>query len=425
MAPEPYAAISAERGVAAYAGVDNALLKQRHDFLRPDSIVGVVLVTDRDDASIDALSFGGRGHAFASRVFPAPPPWAADPGRERPASLGGGTTAPRGTPACALDPASPACAPCARPCASGFCFDAACVAPNHAPYHGPEEDALSVRFHRMKARYGIEPRYPVSRYVAGFRDARIPDRSSEHDAAGTYVGRATCGNALFLGTLPVSLAEGPNGTFAASDENGPMKDAEGRALDVCHLPAGSRTPEDVFLLVLAGVPGDLAAAPLDAPAWARMLGRDPARFDEAGTDPRMRASAPPRPVRPTTAIAPGAGYVEVRDWDTGHNALQFACTFPLSPERREGYRPGDDFACADGSPAPLCDAPSTQTGRRRVRGRAFPSPRPLWLARDLGAQASVASACPAVSSDATDPGYGFAPALAGFPGALGRALERK
>lgn len=113
------------------------------------------------------------------------------------------------------------------------------------------------------------------------------------------------------------------------------------------------------------------------------------------------------------------------DWDTGRVSLQYACTFPLLSERVERYRPGADFACADGSHAPLCDRPSPATQRTRVRGRAFPSPRPLWLARELGAQARIASACPRVTAAGGDVRDGFAPSLGGFARAVGGALVKK
>jgi len=52
--PEPYDTIRIDsifggHGIAVLNGVDEALLKQRADFLRPDSLVSVVLVTDEND----------------------------------------------------------------------------------------------------------------------------------------------------------------------------------------------------------------------------------------------------------------------------------------------------------------------------------------------------------------------------------------
>jgi hypothetical protein len=393
--PAPYAVVQ----VATFKGIDNDVLKQRHDFLRPDSIVAVVLATDADDASLDPGSDGGRGYAFGSAVFPAASPWADDPARTRPLSLGGGTTAPRATGACAKDPASSACASCVRPCGPGaLCLDItpACT----PPYFAPEDDALPVRFHRMKARYGVEPRFPVARYVSGLR--------------GRVLGAAACRNPLFAKALPVAAEAVAGGRFLASDENGPMRDDLGRTLDVCDLPGGTRAPEDVLLLAITGVPADLAPDDGSEAPWVRVLGRDPSRFDESGLDPRMIASTQPRPGRKDDGDPP--------DWDTGRASLQYACTFPVDPERVERYRTGPDYACADGSNAPLCDGPPTATQRNRVRGRAFPSPRPLWLARELGAQARIASACPRFPAAPQD---GFAPSLGAFARLVGAVLSKQ
>lgn len=129
----------------------------------------------------------------------------------------------------------------------------------------------------------------------------------------------------------------------------------------------------------------------------------------------MIASTQPRARRPDDGDLP--------DWDTGHVSLQYACTFSLAPDRVEPYRSGADYPCADGSRAPLCDGPPPATQRNRVRGRAFPSPRPLWLAKELGARARIASACPRFPPQ--DPRHGFAPSLGGFARVVGAVLSKE
>ena len=86
VAPDPWADVSVdENGRASYSGLNGDTLRQRHDFLRPDSMVAVVLVTDEDDSSLDPLSVGRTGYYFSSSNFPGgnarfdgrPPPLAA------------------------------------------------------------------------------------------------------------------------------------------------------------------------------------------------------------------------------------------------------------------------------------------------------------------------------------------------------------
>jgi len=55
--PNPYDSITVDKaggglGVAVLTGTDTALLAQRKDFLRPDSLVSVIMVTDENDCSI-------------------------------------------------------------------------------------------------------------------------------------------------------------------------------------------------------------------------------------------------------------------------------------------------------------------------------------------------------------------------------------
>src|SRR5207248_240716 len=103
--PTPLDAIIKDAaGRAQPTGTDYTLLAQRKAFFRPDSMVGVVLITDEDDVSIDARALGGFGYGFASRSFPRSLV-------QRPGT-GAGTTAPRGTSACAANPAADDCTSC-------------------------------------------------------------------------------------------------------------------------------------------------------------------------------------------------------------------------------------------------------------------------------------------------------------------------
>ena len=105
--PDPWAKVTVDANNQADLGgpgdIDVDLLAQRADFLRPDSLVAVILLTDEDDSSVDPLSVGGQGWAFMANQFPGSPIFRAD---------GKTTTAPRGTSACDTDPGSPDCTSC-------------------------------------------------------------------------------------------------------------------------------------------------------------------------------------------------------------------------------------------------------------------------------------------------------------------------
>jgi hypothetical protein len=58
---------------AVLTDVDATLLKQRHDFLRPDSLVAVIMLTDEEDSWSDPLAVGGRGWVTRATSFPSSP----------------------------------------------------------------------------------------------------------------------------------------------------------------------------------------------------------------------------------------------------------------------------------------------------------------------------------------------------------------
>src|ERR1019366_5232418 len=57
--PDPFQSVSAANNVATFNGVDATLLKQRHDFLRPDSLLAIIDLTDEDDSSVDPRTYSG------------------------------------------------------------------------------------------------------------------------------------------------------------------------------------------------------------------------------------------------------------------------------------------------------------------------------------------------------------------------------
>jgi hypothetical protein len=70
--PDPWDTIKRDQNNQADLGdgVDIEVLQQRADFLRPDSLVAIIMLTDEDDSSVDPLSVGGQGWAFMNREFP-------------------------------------------------------------------------------------------------------------------------------------------------------------------------------------------------------------------------------------------------------------------------------------------------------------------------------------------------------------------
>jgi hypothetical protein len=416
--PDPYKDIVLAGGKAAYSGIDNELIKARHDFLRPDSLVAVIMLTDEDDSSVDPFTVNGSGYNFMSQNFPG--------GKARADNLGGGTTAPRATKACETDPGSPSCTSCAFAKSDPGCAD-------NDGYYKPEEDVLNVRFFDMKRRFGVDPQYPIRRYVSGFQSRAVPSRTAEHDGGGKYTDAANCTNPLFAKELPTALTEGKD------EKNQPVffsdvKDANGKPTPVCALARGDRSENLVFFAVIGGVPNDLLhfnpsdpdASRLTDEDWVKILGKDPVRFDTSGIDPRMVQSVTPRMGRPDPA-KPDSDPTDPlnkshRDWNTKFSDLQYACTFPIpETDRKKTYDDAGD--CADGSDAPLCGG--TGMKRIQVRAKAFPTVREFTVVRALGDQGIAASLCPQETSTESSEVYGYKPAVKAIVDRLANAISRQ
>jgi hypothetical protein len=379
-APDPWSSIVLNANQQAeYKDVDNVLLAQRAAFLRPDSIVSVILLTDEDDSNVDPLSLDGQGWAFVANQFPGSQVFRSD---------GKTTTAPRGTSACAVDPGSPDCTSCglAQTCNPS---DAACQKIKSDPnclknggYYGPTEDQLNVRFFHMKERYGIDPQYPVERYIAGLSNAKVPAGKDEHGDKGVYVGTPSCRNPLFALSLPKKPGD-----------------------DLCNVPRGARPPEFVIFTLLGGVPNQLIAG---APDWTKIVGENPDKYDLGGTDPHMLQSILPRPTLPGPASSDTSDPISGREWDTQGDDLQYACIFTL-PTPRTCTPTDASCDCGGTRKPPLCN------GTQQIKAKAYPTIRELRVAKALGERAIVGSVC------ATSPTTYYTPTL----DALGAAVSAK
>jgi hypothetical protein len=377
--PDPYLTLVNDNGAATWSGVDATIIQQRHDFLRPDSVVAVVVLSDENDSEIDVRSYGRSGYLF----------------------LSDGYSPPRGTTACESDPNSPDCEPC-----GGEGTDPNCTI-NGGVYSEVDDgndwgSNLNLRHVHMPQRYGLDPQFPLRRYVVGLTSPTIPNRIGEYPASSAhYVGTQNCTNPLFAATLPTA-ADVPD----YMDES-PAELSPGQAL--CTRPVGTaRTNGDVFYAHIGGVPHQLlqvdaaqcladgchgsatdpescatdancqqkvALTPSD---WVRILGQGPAAFtaastiedyDYTGIDPHMVESMTPRNVAglpnalPTPATNPpvsslsGPGFtgtpapdpINGREWTTNtgtHSLLvdvEYACIFelPVAAQRDCAKLPAD------------------------------------------------------------------------------------
>jgi hypothetical protein len=408
--PDPFDTVALSNAQASLVGVDAILLQQRHDFLRPDSAVAVVVISDENEEIVDPMLLGGQAWAFLNLPFPGSPNGAA----------------PEGTVECATNPLDPNCTSCAfvqsRPDFPTRCPKDGATGLNG--YLDPTDDNLNIRSFHTRQRFGVVTQDPISRYVLGLSSYAVPDRNHEHDASGNYIGDSianmNCVNPLFAQNLPTD----PNA-------------------DLCRLAAGPRTPSQVFFAVIGGVPHQLLQTDPSSPDsppkkaltevdWTKILGKDPLNYDFTGADFHMLESTDPRAGSqcPPTA-ADNCDPINGREWDTKKQDLQFACIFDLA-EPKDCTQPQYFGACdcaqgALNSNTPLCQRDATgQYTQIQVRGKAYPSIRELSVARALGARSVVASICPIHTAEAVpgDPLYGYRPAIQSLVDRLASTLQK-
>jgi hypothetical protein len=438
--PDPYASLATDSSNhAQWQGVDGALLAQRAEFLRPDSIVAVIVVSDENDSEVDVRSFGGTGWQFMSSTFKPP----------------------RGTSVCATSPNDPACTSCAFGTNPS---DPACTMPAYSNDTDWGFDP-NLRHVHEKEKYGVSVQFPIQRYVVGLTSTKVPERNGEYPAgAASYAGltaaNQTCTNPLFAAQLPAP----PPGVSPSQWQP--------TAADLCNLPLGNRGPSLVYYSHIGGVPHQLLqvdpANPdspqkpsLSAADWTLILGRDPVNYDSTGIDPHMIESFQPR----TSAVVPVNGFpvsdpstpegtdpISGREWVTDsttamHSGLlvdvEYACTFKLAAPR--------DCSSAASSADPTladecdCTPPVQGTGTfthaqvpalcndanptQQDFAKAYPTTRELLLAKLLGDvpganEGVVSSLCPihTVETSAGDPLYGYRPAMSAIVSRLETSL---
>jgi hypothetical protein len=394
--PEPPAAVVVPAGAstAVVQGVDQTVLDQRAAFLRPDSLVAVVMLSDENDCSIQDEGYGW----LIARAAPMY----------------------RSTSACATNPNAACCQSCGETTPNAGCpaigSDPECAKGQTLP---SGNDDLNLRCWHQKQRFGFELLYPTARYSEGLRSPVVLKRSD-----GT-----TTENPLFkaaAGTAPRDKGL----VFLAGIIGVPWQDI---ADDDSLKGAGLRY---------------LTEAQIESEGrWAVILGTSNVGTNDAPvppSDPLMIEQPDERPagaVNPVTmdAIVPSSsmnpranpinGHEQI---NMGNTDLQYACIFPLATpltcdQMRDDAGQGCDCFSADlPFNRPLCQpagggAPTT----KQNFAKAYPGTRHLQVLKEFKDNSVVASICPKISDDPAKPDYGYNPAVKAIIDRLKEALKGK
>jgi hypothetical protein len=307
--PTPYDRIEQDaNGQIGPVGVDDVLLAQRAAFLRPDSLVAVVLLSDENDCSIDLA--------------------------KQPEVVLGAHPMFRARAECAIDPNDACCSSCGLPTPEGCAADPLCESD---PFLAPTEDSVNLRCHDQKRRYGVDFKYPTKRYARAFSDVMI-------DPASSTLGAAEGGgveNPLFAGGARL-----PKHVLFTSIVGVPWQ-------DLAHDPSDPTSP----LKSTSELESD--------GTWSNLLGAN----GSGPTDPFMIESTSPRTgtspvtgesVSAANSINGGDRPLTISDAD-----LEYVCTFALETPA-EG---GTDCSWCEGDTCdnPICDG-TTQIGAKAYPG---------------------------------------------------------
>ncbi|MFT3775832.1 MAG: hypothetical protein QM820_61595 [Minicystis sp.] len=395
--PEPYGSITLQGENAVVSGLDKQLLDERAAFLRPDSMVAILMLTDENDCSTREEG----KYPVINNLY---------------------NTMPRGRAICATDPDNRCCAPCND--APADCpVDDTCTA---KPNLDPEEDPVNLRCWNQKARFGKDFLYPVDRYVNALKSAKIAKRNGEmvdnplypSDLDGHLNARTPAGGLVFLaGIVGVpwqdiarQRADGTPDLLGGLDEKG---NAVGGFMSAAELAA--RNPAT------------------QKSRWDVILGNPEKHVPPE--DPLMRESRKPRDgqnpitgdaIAPVDSTSATANPINGHEYNTdtnkdayGHSMgdLQYACVFNLKDQDVRDCSLNSngcdcDEADTNGSKNPLCQ--STQDGsysQMQRRAKGYPGLRQLAVLKGAGDQGIVASVCPVQVVNPSARDYGYSPAI--------------
>jgi hypothetical protein len=427
---------------------DEQVLTQRKLFLRQDSLVAIVVLTDENDCSAmdGGLYYGNSRFGYLlgdiSSTSAAPFSIASEE--------------------CAVNPNAPCCYSCLlgesnipEECRGAGYASSCPTAEEKAAGLYPERissrlgvnpDEPNARCVKNKQRFGLDLLYPTQRYVDGLTKIDVFDQQTGVEVP----------NPLLAGFPDKLAADGVNFEDQIRRPDGLVFFA-----GIVGIPWQDLATEDTLTTVdtLEFLTSEALLTPQEVNGeagktrWDIILGTSNLATDSAtcrnalqddGTynnascgsapvlplDPFMIESFEPRAgtnpitgdqivtaVGDPTATINGHEFSNVVDGEPKNDDLQYACTFPLqTPKDCTDAGGGCDCdATGIAKNSPLCEptgggaATSTQT-----YAKAYPATRILQVLKDFGGNSIVGSICPKISSSdfsPTAPGFGYNPAV--------------
>ncbi len=385
--------------------VDQNVLNQRADFLRPDSLVAIIALSDENDCSFIDGFYPGRTRGESGLVEEWPETYrrhlvvGAGPGAQTFAlnhfqlNINQDGFLNSGTAACATNPYSPECYNCDYLPDEAARKAAGCADFSASPDAGEarrQYDRVNQRCFDQRRRFGYDALHPVQRYVDALTQRKVYDTSGAVIALNKPAGEAA--DARYFSNDDATNRD-INNIVAPKVDNPLFVDLAWRRYDAsctgegaartCNealKPAGQdserrgRPDGRIYFAAIVGVPWqDIALnkdtlapsgtnpggfkATLSPTDWDLILGRplelvppkDPLMRESI--EPRITADSPDK-LHPVTGDDLSAPWNRINghEWNSViRDDLQYACIFPLTA----------DVAC-NGDPAPeACDCTQT------------------------------------------------------------------
>ena len=237
-------------------------------FLRPDSLVAIIVLSDENDSEVDVRSFGGTAWNYMSTRLP---PAARHVGMRRPT---------RAIPACT------SCAFGTAPIDSMQCTNA-----TPARYLGTRRPRLGIHLNlrhvHQKQKYGVSVQFPISASPRS-HVTKVPDRNGEYPPGATElpgsIGHepSDCTNPLYRGEAPCAAGR------RRSVERGSPRPKR------CAISGRRARGGLVYYAHIGGVPHQLLQqdprnpdspqkTTLGPADWTLILGNDPVNYDYSGS----------------------------------------------------------------------------------------------------------------------------------------------
>jgi hypothetical protein len=415
--PHPPAKVVVQDNNAVIQGVDQVVKQQRLDFLRPDSLVAIIMLSDENDCSI----IDGGFNWIAAQTTNS---------NNQPYHL------PRATAVCQNNPDDPCCRSCSSSEPNGppaGCQDLGSDPECQKGVWDDVGDHPNLRCWQQKRRFGLEFLYPTARYVQALTQQNIyPCWNADGPYQCCYdeaENRVPCNGQKF--------EPEPNPLFTNQSGGAGV----GRSPDLIYFGGIVGVPwQDIATDDTLNDPNALRykkAAQINwdwlTPTCKKRINDDPAQpclkwdLNDQPDDPLMIESTVPRtgtnPATNQALVDPAGGEmanpINGHEWNTSESDLQFACIFDLEPDKDCNTTTSagcdcDNAQLGTGSYTennPLCQNGASYSKLQRY-AKAYPGQRQLEVLRDFGVNSIVASICPKITKgDPLADGFGYNPAV--------------